>query len=136
MEAKKRNESGQEVEQLIQLRRRLADMDTVANRQRMWIDDLNSGMYINCVYCGHRYGPRDAMAATIPDGTATMADALRRHIAECAAHPMSGLLAAAKYAEAVLDNMIDRDELAGIRLAELEECSNELALAIARAEGQ
>ena len=24
---------------------------------RQWIDDLQSGMYINCVYCGHRYGP-------------------------------------------------------------------------------
>ncbi len=24
---------------------------------KAWIKDLLSGMYVNCVYCGHRYGP-------------------------------------------------------------------------------
>ena len=24
-----------------------------------WVADLQSGLYINCVYCGHRYGPRE-----------------------------------------------------------------------------
>lgn len=45
-----------------------------------WISDLQSGMYINCVYCGHRYGPNEM---EIP------ADALRRHVASCPEHPMS-----------------------------------------------
>lgn len=32
---------------------------------KMWISDLQSGMFINCVYCGHRYGPKDQMPATL-----------------------------------------------------------------------
>lgn len=24
-----------------------------------WISDMQAGCYINCVYCGHRYGPDD-----------------------------------------------------------------------------
>jgi hypothetical protein len=41
-------------------------------------------MYINCVYCGHRYGPDDEIPAT-------MADVLKEHIAQCPKHPMSQL---------------------------------------------
>ncbi len=54
---------------------------TVENQQlETWIDDLQSGMWINCVYCGHRYGP----------GTeAPMRKALEQHIAECPKHPLS-----------------------------------------------
>ena len=48
------------------------------------INDLQSGMYINCVYCGHRYGPKDKVPAT-------MADALKEHIEQCPKHPMSKL---------------------------------------------
>ena len=51
---------------------------------RRWVDDLQSGMYVNCVYCGHRYGPGD----TTP---VSMADALKAHIEECPDHPMSAL---------------------------------------------
>ncbi len=32
---------------------------------KAWISDLQSGMFINCVYCGHRYGPKDQMPATL-----------------------------------------------------------------------
>lgn len=53
-------------------------------RLKQWIDDLQSGMYINCVYCGHRYGPGE----TTP---VTMADALKAHIEVCPEHPMSKL---------------------------------------------
>ena len=49
---------------------------------RQWVHDLQSGMYINCVYCGHRYGPADEVAAT-------MQEALYEHIAECPRHPLS-----------------------------------------------
>lgn len=51
---------------------------------RQWINDLQTGLYINCVYCGHRYAPR---TEEVP------ADALRRHVASCPEHPMSHLLA-------------------------------------------
>ena len=47
-----------------------------------WVHDLQSEMYINCVYCGHRYGPEDEVPAT-------MADALKEHIEACSKHPMS-----------------------------------------------
>jgi hypothetical protein len=56
-------------------------------RLMVWVADLQSGMYVNCVYCGHRYGPCE----TTP---VSMADALKRHIAECPAHPMSELIKA------------------------------------------
>lgn len=65
------------------LRRR----DVEIERLRAWIDDLQSGMFINCVYCGHRYGPADE----VPD---SMADVLRRHVEQCPQHPMSRLRAA------------------------------------------
>ena len=54
------------------------------------INDLQSGMWINCVYCGHRYGPGDSTPATLPEakGTPSMAEALTAHIAECPKHPL------------------------------------------------
>lgn len=51
-----------------------------------WVDDLQKGMYINCVYCGHRYGPKE----NTPD---TIADVLKKHIENCPNHPMSELKA-------------------------------------------
>ena len=52
------------------------------DRFKQWVDDLQSGSYITCVYCGHRYGPRE----TVPTSTA---DALKTHIETCPQHPMS-----------------------------------------------
>ncbi len=51
---------------------------------KAWVGDLQSGMYVNCVYCGHRYGPGE----TTP---VSMADALKAHVEECPHHPMSAL---------------------------------------------
>ena len=59
--------------------------DTVQSFEA-WVNDLQAGCYINCVYCGHRYGPREE---EIP------ADALAAHIAACPKHPMSALAKAA-----------------------------------------
>jgi hypothetical protein len=57
------------------------------------VADLQSGMYINCVYCGHRYGPRETTAATLPEAkTQTMADALTEHISTCPKHPLAKAL--------------------------------------------
>lgn len=53
-------------------------------RYQKWVNDLQSGMYINCVYCGHRYGPDDRVPAS-------MADVLKEHIEKCTEHPMSKL---------------------------------------------
>lgn len=51
-------------------------------RLRQMVSDLQSGMYVNCVYCGHRYGP----AGETP---VAMADVLKAHIEVCPRHPMS-----------------------------------------------
>ena len=52
-------------------------------RLEAWIDDLQSGMWINCVYCGHRYGPNKG------DHLVTMRKTLEKHIEECPKHPLS-----------------------------------------------
>lgn len=64
----------------------LAEKEAEINRQKRWIEDLHSGMYINCVYCGHRYGPKK-------DTPVAMADILKAHIEQCPEHPMSKLKA-------------------------------------------
>jgi len=56
---------------------------------RIWVNDLHSGMFINCVYCGHRYGPNTEIPAS-------MADVLKKHIEQCPEHPMSKLKAECK----------------------------------------
>lgn len=53
-------------------------------RLQSQVNDLQSGMYINCVYCGHRYGPN-------PGTPVAMADILKQHIENCPDHPMSTL---------------------------------------------
>ena len=58
-------------------------------RLRRWIADLQSGMSINCVYCGHRYGPD-------PGTPIAMAEVLKKHVEVCPEHPMSTLRTAAR----------------------------------------
>ena len=50
-------------------------------RLEQWVNDCQAGMYINCVYCGHRYGPEDKVKAT-------MQDVLKEHIEKCPKHPL------------------------------------------------
>ena len=59
-------------------------LEAESDELRQWINDLQAGMYINCVYCGHRYGPDDEIPAT-------MAGALKEHVERCPKHPMSAL---------------------------------------------
>lgn len=66
-------------------------------RLKKWIDDLQSGMYINCVYCGHRYGPKDKVATS-------MQDALKLHIASCPEHPMHQVLAVLKAGRGLVES--------------------------------
>lgn len=49
---------------------------------KKWVHDLQSGQYVNCVYCGHQYGPRE-------DTPVSMADVLKEHISKCPEHPLS-----------------------------------------------
>ena len=55
-------------------------------RLQQWVNDLQSGMYVNCVYCGHQYGPRQRTPIS-------MADVLKKHVESCPKHPMSALKA-------------------------------------------
>lgn len=58
-------------------------------RYQIWVDDLQSGMHVNCVYCGHRYDPN----TTEP---LTKQEALKAHVAICPQHPVSALLTSLK----------------------------------------
>lgn len=49
-----------------------------------WIADLQSGLYVNCIYCGHRYAPGVPAARDV---------ALYSHITQCKKHPLSKALA-------------------------------------------
>jgi hypothetical protein len=62
----------------------LVHLATQVSRLRQWVQDLQSGLYVNCVYCGHRYGPGE----TTP---VSMADALKAHVEACPEHPMAKL---------------------------------------------
>ena len=66
----------EEVYELIRLQH-----DEIATLEQ-WVDDCQSGNYVNCVYCGHRYGPDDEVKPT-------MQQALYEHIAVCPKHPLS-----------------------------------------------
>lgn len=57
--------------------------DDVLDKVRQYVSDLQSKMYINCVYCGHRYGP-------VGSGDIAM-DVLHAHVIRCVAHPMSAM---------------------------------------------
>jgi len=67
-------------------RERVRELEEECKKYQQWVDDCQADMYINCVYCGHRYGPDDEVPAT-------MADALKEHIEQCPKHPMSKLKA-------------------------------------------
>lgn len=62
----------------------IQDKDAEIEELKRWVDDLQSGMYVNCVYCGHRYGPSD-------DVPVSMAEILKEHVESCPKHPMSRL---------------------------------------------
>lgn len=69
---------------------------------QLWVADLQAGIYVNCVYCGHRYGP-NAFVSSIMDprskdkiGKKTMAELLKEHIKVCPKHPLSKAMDALK----------------------------------------
>lgn len=54
-------------------------------RLRQWVADLQSGLYVNCVYCGHQYGPVESTPVA-------QADVLKAHIVACPQHPLGVLV--------------------------------------------
>lgn len=67
-----------------------------------WVNDLQSGMFINCVYCGHRYGPDDEVPAS-------MADVLKEHISQCPKHPLHELKTALSLIKDIATNGLIKD---------------------------
>ena len=61
---------------------KLVEQAAEIQRLKTWVSDLQSGMFINCVYCGHRYGPKEGTPVA-------MADVLKAHIVQCPKHPLS-----------------------------------------------
>lgn len=59
-----------------------------------WVADLQTGMYINCVYCGYRYGPNHTVPA---------AEALKAHVEKCPKHPMSEMRTALNHISSHFD---------------------------------
>lgn len=88
-------------------RKKLNEAAGELERLQQHVHDLQSGMYINCVYCGHRYGPEDEVPAT-------MADALKEHIEQCPKHPMSALKIEIERLHKIVGSVVDiADELNG-----------------------
>ena len=83
----------------------LTERNAEIEKLKTWVNDLHSGMYVNCVYCGHRYGKQGEV-------NHSMADVLKKHIENCPKHPMSKLKA-------------ERDRLAA-RAAALERAIKEV----------
>jgi hypothetical protein len=73
------------------------DLNNEIGRLKRWIADLQSGMYVNCVYCGHRYGPGE----TTP---VSMASALKAHVEVCPEHPLAALRKKASTAILMIEN--------------------------------
>ena len=73
--------------------RKIDELVAENEKLRRWVEDLQSGMFVNCVYCGHRYGPNS-------DTPVSMADVLKQHVENCSDHPMSKLKAENKVLQA------------------------------------
>jgi hypothetical protein len=55
----------------------IEELKLKVKRLEQWISDLQSGMHLNCVYCGHRYGPGVSV------------EVLHDHIQQCPHHPLT-----------------------------------------------
>jgi uncharacterized Zn-finger protein len=80
--------SGRSIREAEQKRIHLADIKILQNENKRltaWVADLQSGMTVNCVYCGHSYGYN----TKTPVSKAQM---LYDHIKVCKQHPLSKAL--------------------------------------------
>jgi len=66
-------------------------------RLEAWVDDCQSGMYINCVYCGHRYGPKESTPVS-------MREVLKQHVEKCPKHPLAEARAEVERLQRILDD--------------------------------
>jgi len=64
------------------LNKQIEELQKEIARLEQWIDDLQSGLYINCVYCGYNFGREDSVDES-------MRTSLQKHMETCPKHPMS-----------------------------------------------
>ena len=64
----------------------IAELRTEIMRLNKFCDDLQEKIYVNCAYCGHRYGPRHTTKRA-------MTDLIKDHIRQCKRHPLRRALA-------------------------------------------
>jgi hypothetical protein len=75
----------------------VAAMQREIDDLKHWVADLQGGMYLNCVYCGHRYGPSKENPPP---------EALKQHILSCPKHPLARLLKAAMQAHDAINTVL------------------------------
>lgn len=109
------------------LRDALAECAREIRQLHNWIADLQSGMFINCVYCGHRYGRADQMEES-------RQAVLKAHIAQCLKHPMHDLLKIAQATWHLCESLIACQEGVGIDL--FVEIRDAAQAAIQKAKGE
>lgn len=64
---------------------RIAVLEMENEKLERWVDDLQAGGWVNCVYCGKRYGARDEQLKVHE----TMREALEEHVESCPKHPLA-----------------------------------------------
>lgn len=67
-------------------------------RYDAWIEDILSEKYVNCAYCGHRYGKENDSANM---------EAVRKHVENCSKHPMAKEKERADKAEALARELVE-----------------------------
>lgn len=77
-----------------------------------WKNDLLSGMYVNCIYCGHNYG----LTEFTPE---IMDEELARHVEHCERHPLHEAKETISNLEATIRNMFNYNTELAIRLNDL-----------------
>lgn len=81
-------------------------------RLKQHVQDLQQGMWVNCVYCGHRYGPQE-------DTPVALADLLKEHVEKCPEHPMSKLRDQARRDVEALFGMLAGDRVDSVVVEEI-----------------
>jgi len=76
------------------------------DKLEQWIDDLSSHMYINCVYCGHRFCKQSESGQHPVKKLVEYIEKLIEHMEHCSKHPMSKLIVENKRLRAELKNQI------------------------------
>lgn len=107
-----------------ELMRRLtqrAELMRENDRLQNWIDDLQAGMYINCVHCGHQYGPDDEVPAS-------MAEILKKHVEQCPEHPMSKLKRNLELSDKMISKLQGQIDRLGNENDKLKSAATELLL--------